>query len=79
MRILVVLGSVMLLAGCSSFDFSREPVPPAPVASGQPDAACQHAATEHAADVLSQGFDVDVQQQVFEAAYRDCLDWKNRT
>ena len=50
------------------------------VAGSPPTAAqkCARVAHERSDDVANQGFDSDVQQQVHDRAYADCMTWEGR-
>ena len=51
-------------------------------AAGRPPAAqqkCAHVAQERADDAAVQGFEADVQQDVHDRTYANCMTWEGRT
>jgi hypothetical protein len=94
MHLRCVLALALLLAGCTDADWSGiMPTAPVgnlaadpgatPVSSGnnisiKAEGNCRGAAQTRAGDADAQGYDSDVQRDVYEKTYADCLYWAKR-
>ena len=103
MRVLLILASVLLLAGCTDSDWAhvmsgvgvgsdKPPAYPDSAAAANyaayagghgsvptPEQKCARVAKERSDDVTAQGFEAEVQQQVYDSTYADCIAWASHT
>jgi hypothetical protein len=94
MRVLVAFALALSMAGCTDADWSNiasfddpqvdYPDTQAPgtvgasTPTGPPNSKCQSVASERASDVGMQGFDDEIQSDVYNQVYAECVAWAAR-
>jgi hypothetical protein len=79
-RFLFWAAAAGVLAGCGPEIRELPPTGEVPVRQATPlDAHCRSVAAERANDALMNGYDLQIQQDIFQEAYQDCMTWRTRS